>query len=198
MFALPKNLIHWILSIALLLPGCGYRLRGSKNTALEREGIRKIYIAPIGNQTQVLGLETWVHTVLAQKISAESLVDIVNSEKDADAVLRGSITQAVMSGEAPTSSDLIAPTGLGRTDTVVFTQYRTTLSCSFQLFRSVQSTAPLWGAGFSRSKAFLANTTLGVLGTTSHLINDSEHRRALRELSSSMMAEVHDTLFDLF
>lgn len=196
-----KQILTTSLLVALATDaGCGYRLRGSKNPLLEKEGIRRVFVAPVHNPSNVIGLETWVRSQLAMKLEAERLVQVVAREEDADAILNSNILTASMAGEAPTSSDLITPSGQGRSDTVVFTQYRTALTCSFSLDRRSRSGAlqPLWSTSVSRSKAFLANTQLGVLGTTSHLINESEHRRTLRELSVAMATEVHDTLLDLF
>lgn len=180
-------------------PGCGYRLRGGGNPTLRREGIQNVYIRPLKNKSALLGLETSLYSTLLQKLSAQRLVHIVNSEAEADAVLVGTVEQADMAGDAPTTSDLLPPLGTGRSDVIVFTQYRALLTCSFSLSRSNKGvSSPLWSSTFSRSKAFGANTQLASLGTTSHLINESELRRSIRELSEIMMAEVNDTMFDLF
>jgi hypothetical protein len=195
-----RGVFALLLASCLVWNGCGYRLRGSENPLLAKEGIRRVYVAPVSNDTRVIGLETKLRSQLIVKIAAERLVSVVNRPEDADAILHATVLSAEMSGEAPTSSDLITPSGQGRADTVVFTQYRSVLSCEFRLDRHLPSTGdqPLWSTSVSRSKVFLANTQLGVLGTTSHLINESEHRRTLGELSNAMVAEVHDTLLDLF
>jgi hypothetical protein len=52
----------------------------------------------------------------------------------------------------------------------------------------------LWSGGFSKSKPFPANNQLGVFGTTSALINESEFDRVLRDLAEGIAADMHESM----
>ena len=45
---------------------------------------------------------------------------------------------------------------------------------------------------------FPGNNQLGVFGTTSHLINESEFERALQELSERVALDMTENLFSMF
>lgn len=186
--------------------GCSYTLQTSKNAVLEQEGISKIYIEPIKNETFVAGVENRVYNELVKVILSNRLVKIVPRQELADATLSGTVTQAAFVSDATTSTDSLQPLGEGESDVVVATQYQASLLCSFQLKKNdtLNSKKPqkgirtVWGNTFSRKKIFPANTQLGVLGTTSAIINASEFDRALGDLAESMMGDVHESLLAMF
>ncbi|MGZ6371023.1 MAG: hypothetical protein ACXWPM_09760, partial [Bdellovibrionota bacterium] len=103
----------FILLATGLGPGCGYTLQTSHSPFLEREGIRKIYIAHVHNSTFKPGIETLVYNALVKTIAAHKRVTLVQTEQDADAVLEGSVGNASYQSAAGTQINAIGPPGFG-------------------------------------------------------------------------------------
>jgi len=196
------------LALASAAPaGCGYVLRGSTGPLFEREGITRLYVEPLKNDTYKAGVENVIFSALTRKISARSNVVLTRRPEDADAVLSGSVTAAAYSVGARTTADQLAGADPADQDRnrqiVVGTQYRASLSCSFRLEKRVVKEASearekIWGSSFGRSKVYPGNNQMGVLGTTSALINDSEFDRALADLADSMMGDVYEAMVSVF
>ena len=192
---------------APVLGGCGYTLQRSAGPLFNREGIHRIYIAPIDNETYKPGVENVVFSALTRKISAQSDVTLTRYQEDADAVIKGTVSQADYSVGAKTTADQLAgadPADRSRNrQTIVGTQYKARLQCRFQLEKrvvrgSAETRKKVWASRFSRSKVYPGNNQLGVLGTTSALINDSEFDRALSDLAESMMGDVYEAMVSVF
>jgi hypothetical protein len=185
------------LLLLLTLSGCGYHLQNSENALLEKEQIRRVYVAPIRNNTYQAGVENVVYNALIKKISSQDQVILVRSQESADAVLTGSVDTAEYTISAQTTASQLPPKKTGPDNILVATHYNAVLGCNFELKR-VKGTQKVWNSQFSRSKVFLGNNQLGALGTTSAIINDSEFSRALQDLSESIMADVHESMLELF
>src|SRR6185312_2812483 len=88
-----------------------------------------------------------------------------------------------------------------RANIQIATEYSATLSCDFMLVRphpAPKQKAVVWTGSFSRSKLFEASNNLGAEGDTSALINESEFDRALSDMASSMMDDVHESMLAMF
>ena len=189
------------LCLGTLHSACGYTLQNSKNPALTKEGIHKIYVEPLVNNTYKAGVENTVYNALVKKISSHEHVKLVRSAEDADAVIKGTVASAEYTSSALTTASQLAPIGTGPSNILVASQYNALLTCTFDLYRAKKDGTHgdyLWGSQFSRTKFFPANTQLGTLGTTSALINDSEFDRTLSDLAESMMSDVHESMLGLF
>jgi hypothetical protein len=208
------NYKFFSLPIIFFLMACGYSLQTSQNPLLLKEGIRKIYIPPVVNNTYKAGIENTVYNSLVRTLSAQKRVILVQNSADADAVLNTSIQTATYGMSAGTSVSGLNPSGLGSklptASYVIATEYSATLTCSFYLEETKKKTDPqiipqkrkkkpyTWSSWFSRSKTFPALNQLDVPGTTSPLINESEFERALSDLASSMMYDVHEAMLAMF
>ncbi len=192
--------------VVLALSGCGYNIRNGKNGALEKEGIRKIYIAPVVNDTYRYGVENVVYNALVRSLNAYSGIKLVSDPTTADGVLSSRVITAASQVNATTGADALSPTGLPLPfyfgSIQIATEYNAILSCSFVLTRREaivgHPAGTVWTGNFSRSKLYPAANQLGVLGTTSGLINDSELDRTILDISHEMMNDVRETMLSRF
>ena len=188
--------------------GCSYKLQNSHNELYFKEGVQTIYVAPIVNNSYKAGVENTVYNQLVRTLSSHQRITLVHNRIDADAVLKGIVNSASFNILASTPASSLKPTNLGvlLTDPnrIVATQYNATIQCSFALHRNrvergqKDKAILIWSASFSLSKPFPASNQLGPSGTTSPLINESEFDRALSDLATSMMANVHESMLAMF
>lgn len=188
--------------------GCsGYTVRRSTNYWGEKEGIHRIYIYPVTNNTYKVGVENLVYNQVLREISARGGMQIVRHPEEADAVLRTTVEAADYSPGATTTEselfprDKIAGFPRGSSDVYVAREYVAVLQCGFSLVRTQSvpgKSNVLWATSLSRSKRFPGSNQLGVFGTTSALINDSEFDRALKDLAEGVMNDLQETMFSLF
>lgn len=198
--------------------GCGYSFQTSKNPPIAQKGIKKVYIAPLVNNTYKAGIENIVYNELVRTMSAYGRITLVQNKIDADAVLNGTVSSATYSTTASTTVSSLNPVGFGNglvsSPFSIATEYMANLNCTFSLneLKSKYEKEKVklekkgksargryvWSGGFSRAKPFPASNQLDVPGTTSALINDSEFDRALLDLARSMMNDVHEAMLAMF
>jgi hypothetical protein len=187
--------------------GCGYTLQNSHSELLEREGVHRVYVKPLVNSTFKPGVENIVYNALIRTLVSHGRVKLVQREIDADAVLQGNISAAQFTIAGSTSASQLNPLldrpvmDLDLRNVSVASVYAASLGCEFSLNRRI--TVPgkkdnLWSSSFSRSKPFSAANQLDVPGTTSALINESEFDRALLEMATNMMDDVHEFMLAMF
>lgn len=204
--SIAKRLLLGSLIATLGLSGCGYSFQTSKSPLSEKEGIQKIYVMSLVNNTYKAGVENAIYNALVRTISVHRRVKLVNRESEADAILKGNVTEADYSMSAPTSAQNLTPAKSldqydKRANVLVATEYTAALVCSFSLVRTHPSPGQrdvLWSSAFSRTKPFASANQLGTVGDTSALINESEFDRALSDLADSMMADVHESMLAMF
>ncbi len=188
--------------------GCGYTLKQTENSPMQLRGIRVVFIEPVVNGTFKPGIETVVYNSLLHKFASYKRLRITHNRADAHAILRVRVNVAQNSVSASTASSSLEPKDTGDPNTYVASHYNATLGASFTLVR-LKTELPrkpgeeipeeaFWGSGFSRSKTFQASTQLGIYGTTSHLINESEFDRALQDLSEQISSDAHDSMLQGF
>ena len=191
---------------SVLASGCGYTLQTSQSPLTEREGIHKIYVSPLVNNTYTPGVENTVYNALVEIISVHRRVALVNSKDDADAILTGKVVTAEFAAGPSVPAQALQPTNALpsadlRANILIATEYEASLSCSFVLTRAHPEQGKrtiLWTSAFSRGKPFAGNNQLGVQGDTSVLINQSEFERALGDLAVSMMGDLHESMLAMF
>ena len=87
-------------------------------------------------------------------------------------------------------------------DTLVTSIYTMKLSCEFELQKVIHENPDhlekMWKSTFTRQKQFPSSVLLGVQGTSSALINESEADRALFDLATNMMDDVHESMLAMF
>jgi len=80
-----------LASTALLAVGCGYALVGRGSNI--PDDIRAVYLAPLSNETERGEIEQFMTQSLADELVTRRRFVLVRSLEEADAVLRGSVTQ---------------------------------------------------------------------------------------------------------
>jgi hypothetical protein len=205
--AMAMALLRYILALFLLMAsGCGYTLQSQHSKDLEKEGIRKIFISPVVNNTYHSGIDSVVYNALLRSLSTFRGVTIVQDPENADAVLSATINQADSFVSASVSANNLAPANLPNasiliSDYLVATQYNAVLGCSFNLLRRNPppgKKGTLWAGSFNRSQLYQASNQLSSLGTTSPLINDSEFDRTILSISHDMMIDVREAMLARF
>ena len=189
-----------------LLTGCGYTFQRAQSTVYEKQGVRKIFVAPLLNNTYKAGAENLLYNAAVKKIAMFRSFTIVSHQEDADAILKGRVTAADYGVDGSTAAnqlfgnDKIPAERHVSSGISVATGYSATLGCSFSLIRLVDNKegTGLWAGSFSKSLHFPANNQLDVFGTTSALINESEFERALRDLADSEMGDLYESMFMQF
>lgn len=180
-------------SAALFSTGCGYHLQTSENPLSTKEGVRKIYIAPLINNTYKTGVENTVYNALLRTMTAHRRVLVVSDPEAADAVLAGTVTVATVFSVAASGS---FPRGVP-----ISSQYNATLACAFNLIRRNPRPGQrglIWTWDNTRSKPFASAAQTNARNETTALINDSEFDEALSEVAIAMMEDVHESMLALF
>jgi hypothetical protein len=195
-----------VSALGAFASGCGYTLQTSRSTLAEKEGIRRIFVAPLINNTYSPGIENVVYNSLVKNLEVHRRVVLVGSPDAADAVLTGKvmIAQYDPAAEVP-AQQLLPSNSLSTADTraniLIATEYNATLSCSFALTRphpGPTQKSIVWTADFTRSGLFSGNNQLGIQGDTSSLINQSEYEREMLSMSDSMAADLHESMLAMF
>jgi hypothetical protein len=218
---------HGFFFVALLLTGCGYTLQGTHSHELEKEGIHRIYLAPVRNDTYKVGVENVVYNSMLKSLGSYSGIHLVSDKDQADAVLTLTVTQADAQVAGTGSASSLNPNTIGNAlptillpvaNEYVATLYNALLAVSFKLTKvssspsvssSSISSAPstslaqagprqVWAGSFSRSQIFQASNQLGSLGATSMLINESEFDRTIQGISKDMMADAREAMLARF
>src|SRR5579885_3492945 len=96
-------------SILCLVSGCGYTLQNSHSELADKEGVRKIYVMPLVNNTYKPGVENTIYNALVQTLSVHRRVRLVNREDQADAVLKGNVTEADFGPSATVPASQLNP-----------------------------------------------------------------------------------------
>jgi hypothetical protein len=200
----------FLASVLFSLQSCGYQLQDSSNPLGEKYGVRKVFVNSLENSTYKAGVENLVYNALVRELRSQKKLTLVNSQDDADAVITGNIGSASYSsaggvGVSNLNGKQYSTVPIPDKESVA-SLYHAELSASFVLTHLNKDPVTgkkslgkmLWNGGFSRQKDFPSNTQLGVLGTTSALINESSFERALDDLGTSMMGELHESLLSVF
>jgi hypothetical protein len=190
----------------MLTLGCGYSLRTAKERGLllEREHVRRVFVAPPVNQSLKAGLETLIYSELIRVIKEHDQVVWVHDRASADAVIESVISWA----DASVSSQDKAENMVGgatidpkfRT-VLVPREYMANLGCTFFLTREnppEHSGERIWTTSLQRGTPYPSASQAGPAGATAPLINASEFDRATAENARKMMADLREVLFSTF
>lgn len=181
------------LLVAVALSSCGYTFRGS-NSALPPD-VKKIYIPQVTNDSTKLGLSQIVTQALRDEFDSYGTVSVVNSQNEADAVLKVRVV------------DVKETTSATRSGTNTALQMQTTMSLTGELQRV---TGPvLWrnnqikvtqtfGADSSvvvTSSLSFASGSLGagdLSGLSNREIARGQESTALRSLAENAARQMYD------
>ncbi len=207
-FGYEMEMLVKTLSLVLIYSGsgCGYLLNPGKDSyALTGYGVEKVFVQVPKNSSFQVGIDTTVYHAVVRRVAASDYLKLVQNSDDADAILQSEILAATYGPTTTTPASGLNPATSGRGQDKVLTalQYGATLSCRFDLklknkLKNDPTTKKLWSSQFARQKTFSANNQVGVLGTTSALINESEFGRALGDLAESLADDVYESLLSLF
>lgn len=200
-------MIAVLLAGAATMGGCGYTLQGSGSPILEKQGVKRIYITPLVNNTYKSGVQNLVYNALARALSGSQHLQLVSRPEEADAILGGTVHTARYDVANLVSAKDLRPREAAKpyeevlSNIQVASTYRAVLDCGFSLnHRNPPAGRPakLWSGSFSLNKPFSGANQLSTAGTTSALINESEFDRALGDLAAQMMADVRENLLARF
>ncbi|MGE3260994.1 MAG: LPS assembly lipoprotein LptE [Bacteriovoracia bacterium] len=187
-----KGKLLFLLCAIGLFSGCAYHFQDRKNP-LQKVGIEKIYVTSFKNRTYRPGVENLFTTAIIREIQKSRSFQLVNSEKEADAVLSGEVMAADTS--LADQKAVVLNTELNE-QVSVGTQFSASVTCDVRLtdtFGRVLFTRSETGA-----KIYPGATNIGDAGATNSLLNDSEQRLAIQFLASQMMASVYQRMIDIF
>lgn len=188
----------------ILLSSCGYTLQKGRSTELVKDGVERIYVAPVLNNTYRSSVENVVYNALIRSLTTYKGIRLVQDPSAADAVLSTSITTAESRVNSNASAFNLNPQGAApdRFQNIqVAYDYIAVLECNFSLLRrnpGPSQRAKIWDGGFSRSAVFNGSNQLGTLGTTSPLINDSEFERTIVDVAQGMADDVREAMLSRF
>ena len=155
-----------LATLVTAISGCGYALQGTHSHELEKDGIRRIYVTTIRNDTYRPGVENVVYNELLQSLSAFKGIQLVTSPEDADAILSGTVSNADSTIAGTGAAPSLNPAALGTSLPVlqpsfqtiyIATLYNAVLGVSFSLTRrnpKPGQKATVWSGSFSRTGIF--------------------------------------------
>ncbi|HEY8279128.1 MAG TPA: LPS assembly lipoprotein LptE [Bdellovibrionota bacterium] len=177
-----------------LLSGCAYHFQGTSNP-LSELGIRKIYVTEFRNKTYRPGIEQYFTTAMVREIARSRVLELVNSEKEADAVLNGEIVSA----ESVPGTTKVFTVGESSPPARVMniaTDYSSSVSCSVTLLD--RRGRAVFFQTINDSKVHPGFAKERDAGQTGPLVNDSEQRLSVQFLASLMMSSVYQRMIDTF
>jgi hypothetical protein len=126
---------------------------------------------------------------------------VVSDLADADGIVDGVISTISSDINATTTVPQIArpedKESQDFSDTVIATEYVSTAVVNMTLIRRKDSTT-LWSQSFNQRKPYPSSNRFGLPGTTSMLINDSQHQMALAEIAKNMANDIYDNMLEAF
>jgi hypothetical protein len=86
---IPNRRVPHLFLAALLLSGCGYRLKGTYIRL--PEGVRTVTVGEIANKSREFGLEKNLAFAFEREVYARGVLRLIESPGVADAVLTGTV-----------------------------------------------------------------------------------------------------------
>lgn len=185
----------------LALGGCGYRFRSSHNL-WEKNGIRKLYISNIENNTLRSGVDGPFSSSILKEFARQGRIQIVRQKEQADGILSGTLYVVDAKCGPTTTADQVSttiPSGMPRppSDFIVAQEYVVSAELGLELSEA-KSQKTLWSKTFSRTKIYPASNQAGDIGNTSVQINESRFQEALADVATNIAVDAHDILFEAF
>lgn len=181
-----------LLLCAIGFPSCAYQFQGNRNP-LRELGIEKIYVTTFVNKSYRPGVEQLFTKAMIREIQKYNSFRLVNSEKEADAILSGQIV--VPDSGAPTTKKVLINT-TDKKEVDVVSEFTASVNCSITLTDRFGKV--IFTRAEAASKNYPGSTRIGSAGATGPLVNDSEQRLAIQFLASQMMASAYQRMIDIF
>lgn len=153
--------------------------------------MERIYVNGFKNGTFRPGIEQLFSTSMVREIQKSRAFQLVNSEKDADAVLSGTVLGAESSVSSVSSAALTSTRSVN-----VAAEYNVSVVCAVQL--KDRHGRIIFSQTISDSKTYPAVVRTADQGATVPLVNESEQRIAIQFLAGQMMAGVYQRIIDTF
>lgn len=189
--------LFFILTIAVInfsLTGCAYKLSSDSDSL--PGNVKSIQIPLFKNDSIEVGAETFFTNALKTEALRARFIQIKNDEKDAEAILQGTITGVDVIAEESVIEAKNAK--YLPTETVIATQYKVSVGVELTLKRKGSSEV-LWSGGFRQQTSYSApQITLPVINTANALYNQSAKRQTLDALSKEMMQAAFDRMLENF
>ncbi|MBI3557655.1 MAG: LptE family protein, partial [Deltaproteobacteria bacterium] len=159
--------------------------------------VKTVYIQVMTNNSLKAGIEIPFTTALAKEFESGGKVRVVGDEKEADAIVKGTIASFTSefnpSGLTSVSSISNSLDAQALSDMVVASEYIATANITVQLIK--RDGPVLWTQTFSRPKVYPAGNRFGLQGTTSALIDAPVEQLALVDIAGFIASDVHDTMY---
>lgn len=193
-----RFLIIAALVLSALAAGCGYGWQ-NKGNHWKDEGVAKVYIREVTNNTLITGIEATFTSALVKEFSRGNRIRVVSSEKEADAIVSSTIDSVATTFTPGTVEQLAQddPRAKELTDFVIASEYTVTAVMAVNLIRKNDQKV-MWSQSFSRPRVYPANNRFGLRGTTSTLINASQEAIALGEIAQFLATDAYDAMFEAF
>jgi hypothetical protein len=194
-----KYKIFFSILLTVVFSRCGYHFRGSDNPWKD-EGIEKVYIRNVDNNTLTVGLDAMVRSATTRELSRGKRFIVVNSKDAADGFIDAVITDASSAINTATTVAAIAPknpTAANLGDFVIASDYRANLAVVYTLVRK-RDQKLLFSQSFSDNRLYQGGNNYGLKGSTSSLMNQSQERISLEELTTRLASDMQDTMLEAF
>lgn len=177
-----------------LLSSCAYKLSSKFDTL--PGNVRLIYAPLFKNGSTEPGLEAYFSNSMKRELLNSRVVQLVDSENEADAVLYGTVLQVeIISEEGAIEAK---DTKFLPKNTILSTTTKITVTVDMKLQRK-NSSEILWSSQFKQSRNYTPpQLTLPVINSANNLYNLSARRQTLETLSEEMMQLAFDRLVDNF
>lgn len=189
-----------LFGLALVAQGCGYGW-SDRGNPWAKDGVSSVYVRAIINNSPHAGVEIPVMAALLKQFVQGKRIRMVNSEAEADSVLQGTISDfhsdISASNQVPAVAQPNDTTVQALSDQIIATEYRASATVSVVLTRKRDGKS-LWAQSFSRGKTYPAGNRYGLIGTTSELIDASQERLALNDISDFIASDIYDTMLEAF
>lgn len=163
-----------MLTLAVLISGCGYNFRGKTNNL--PSDVRTIAVPVFKNHTGELRIESTFTDQTIFQFTRSQLVRVVG-EKGADAVLRGTITRADVEDVSYTAQETSQ-------------QRRITISVKASLTRNKDGKILWQRHELKQQRTFAVGS--------SPQVTDMNKQVAVNELAQSLAQTLHDSVFENF
>ena len=172
-----------ILLLNLLLSSCGYHLQTRRTLPGD---VKKIVIPVFDNHTMEPDIEVPFADALQTEFYRTRYAEVVQSKKDADAIVQGTITSFLVSQVARKALPISGP----QSDNISVTrEYLVRIDVLVKLIR-VSDNKVLWQNQIWDSERYIANPG----GVPENTRNEDRQRAAIKEIAETLGEDIHVSL----
>ena len=185
------------MALSAVFMGCAYKLSTNLNNMPGQ--VKRVQIPLFQNKSIEPQVEVFFTNSLKDEALKSRLVKIENELQEADAVLKGTITNIdVLANDSVVEADKNTEAIYMPRGTILAKEYKVTVDVQLQL-RKVSNNEILWSGTFRQFKNYSApQITLPSLNTSNSLYNQSAKRQTLESLAKEMMQGAFDRMLENF